>query len=103
MSKLSTRSKKRFKGRSVYICTISVSVGLIVTLSLSSSRDALFIPSHHATKGSACLEGEGWPESQLGWCRLKSPARKADRHRVYRSSVRRSTTTPTLVLPIGAL
>jgi hypothetical protein len=45
MSKLSTRSKKRFKGRSVYICTISVSAELIVTLSLSSSRDALFIPS----------------------------------------------------------
>jgi hypothetical protein len=36
MSKLSTRSKDvRFKERSVYICTISVSVELIVTLSPS--------------------------------------------------------------------
>jgi len=70
---------------------------------LTSDVNTKLLLSSYATKGLACLEGKGWLGSQLGWCRLKLLARKADCHRVCKSSVRRSTIVPVLVLLIRAL
>ena len=70
---------------------------------LTSDVNAKLLLSSHATKGLACLEGEGWSRSQLGWCRLKSPAKKADCHKVRGSFVRRSTALLALVLLIRTL
>ena len=59
--------------------------------------------SSHTTKASDCLEGEECSRSQLGWCKLKSPARKVDCQVLCGRDRRVSTASPAPCAPTGAL